>query len=193
MSLGKTVKKWLVLAVAALPVPALSATDAALYDVEVLVFENRDPGSDGGEAWKETTGEIPGLDRAAIPEGLPAPDSALSRAVSALERGGRYRVLVHRRWQQAAEAKPEGMPLRLQSAGGELDGTLRFYSSRFLYIEMNLALHGTGAVYPLTEHRRVRLKEIHYFDHPRIGALVRITAAEKPQTPADTPPVRPAR
>ena len=83
-----------------------------------------------------------------------------------LERGGQHRILVHKRWQQNADAKSATTPLRLQSANNELDGTLRFYLSRFLHVELNLALQdprATGGVkaFQLNEHRRVRPQEIH--------------------------------
>ena len=63
-------------------------------------------------------------------------------------------------------------PLRLQSTNNELDGTLRFYLSRFLHVELNLALQEgrreSGAKpYQLAEHRRVRPQEIHSFRSPQ--------------------------
>ena len=133
----------------AVPLSALPAASTTLYDIEVLVFENSQPGLEGGEAWKELRKELGDIEQAATPEGAPAPDSALSQAAGALERGGQHRILVHKRWQQNADAKSATTPLRLQSANNELDGTLRFYFSRFLRVELNLALQdprGTSGV-----------------------------------------------
>lgn len=170
--------------------PVASAAGPTLYDIEVLVFENRQPSLEGGETWKESRKEIAELDRAALPEAAPTPDSALSQAIGGLERGGQHRVLVHRRWQQTAGAKTETAPLRLQSTGRGLDGTMRFYLNRFLYVEMDLVLRGLNETYPLTEHRRVRPQEVQYFDHPRLGALVRITALDKSEVPKPAPRVK---
>lgn len=182
----------------AVPLPATSAASTTLYDIEVLVFENRQPGLEGGEAWKELRKELGDVEQAATPEGTPAPDSALAQAAGALERGGQHRVLVHKRWQQNADAKSATAPLRLQSADNELDGTLRFYLSRFLHVELNLALQdprGTGGVtsFQLSEHRRVRPQEIHYFDHPKLGALVRVTAVGKSESPQPAKRVTPSQ
>lgn len=186
--LGKTVKilsALLTVATLMLAPSAGAATGATLYDIEVLVFENRQPGLEGGEAWKQPQKEPGETEQAAIPEGAPAPDSTLSQAFAQLERGGQHRVLAHKRWQQNADAKSETTPLRLQSPGQELDGTLRFYFSRFLHLELNLTLQeaGGGMAYQLAEHRRVRPQEIYYFDHPKLGALVRVTAVGKPEKP----------
>ena len=182
----------------AVPPAALSAASTTLYDIEVLVFENRQPGLEGGEAWKDIRKDLGDLEEAALPEGAPAPDSVLSQAATALERGGQHRVLVHKRWQQNADAKAATTPLRLQSTNNELDGTLRFYLSRFLHVELNLALQEgrreSGAKpYQIAEHRRVRPQEIHYFDHPKLGALVRVTQAGKPETVRPAKKPKPAR
>ncbi len=185
---GKTVKTLSALIAAATLMfapGAWPATGATLYDIEILVFENRQPGLEGGETWREPKKEPGETGQAAIPEGAPAPDSTLSQAVAQLERGGHHRVLAHKRWQQNADAKSETTPLRLQSPGQELDGTLRFYFSRFLHVELNLTLQEAagGIAYHLAEHRRVRPQEIYYFDHPKLGALVRVTAVGKPEKP----------
>ncbi len=195
---GKTVKSLsALLATAALLLPVLAwpASGPTLYDIEVLVFENRQPGLEGGETWREAARESGDREQAATPEGAPAPDSALSQAADVLARGGQHRILAHKRWQQNADAKSETMPLRLQSQGPELDGTLRFYFSRFLHVELNLTLQdGAGGIaYQLTEHRRVRPQEIYYFDHPKLGALVRVTAVGKPEKPKPAKKVKPSR
>lgn len=195
---GKTVKSISAfLAVAALTLPAFvsSATGPTLYDIEVLVFENRQPGLEGGEVWKEPVKEPGDIEGAAVPEGVPEPDSTLSRAAAELARDGQHRILAHKRWQQNADAKSETTPLRLQSPGQELDGTLRFYFSRFLHVELNLTLQdGSGGMaYQLAEHRRVRPQEIYYFDHPKLGALVRVAAVGKPEKPKPARRVKSSR
>lgn len=179
------------------PLPAAPTASTTLYDIEVLVFENNQPGLEGGETWKEALRESVDVERAAIPEGIPAPDSTLSQAARALERGGQHRVLVHKRWQQNADAKSDATPLRLQSADNLLDGTLRFYSNRSLYLELNLMLQdpratGGARTLQLNEHRRIRPQEIYYFDHPKLGALVRITAVGKPEPPRPAKRVKPS-
>ncbi len=178
------------------PLPAAPTVSTTLYDIEVLVFENNQPSLEGREAWKETLRESADAEQTATPEGAPAPDSTLSQAARTLEHGGQHRILVHKHWQQNADAKSATTPLRLQSANNELDGTLRFYFNRSLHVELNLALQdpraaGGVTAFQLIEHRRVRPQEIHYFDHPRLGALVRITAVGKPEPPRPAKRVKP--
>jgi hypothetical protein len=123
----------------------------------------------------------------AEPPMAPAGEGGPSAIVQALEKDARYRVLVHQHWTQTAEAKSATRPVRIHDAAQKLDGVFRFYLSRFLHVEMNLVLQddapanpGEAPVYRLQEHRRVRTQELHYFDHPKFGALVRVTAAARP-------------
>jgi hypothetical protein len=165
-----------------------SGATTSNYDVEIVVFENQMPDLEGGEnlASNRPRDLAADLSIAEVPPASPA-ESGLLPAMRALEKDARYRVLAHQRWTQAADAKSATKPVRISDAAQKLDGVFRFYLSRFLHVEMNLVLQGGAAanpgeelVYRLQEHRRVRTQELHYFDHPKFGALVRVTPAAKP-------------
>lgn len=165
---------------------------ATVYQVEVLVFENKLPDMDGAELWTREQDKSPnrgGAEAVAAAEPAP-PESALSATAAALESTGQYHVLAHLRWQQSAEAKSVSKPVRIGNASGELDGTLRFYLSRFLQVDTELALRQppianssgssvTEPAYRIGEHRRIKTSEVHYFDHPKFGALVRVVPTGK--------------
>ncbi len=178
-----------------LPLTPLQAAPATTntYEIEVVVFENRLADLEGGETWSRTQ---PGSMVAEKDETLVAgekllPDSPLWEAAVALERTGRHHVLTHLRWQQSAEAKSVSKPVKIAGETGELDGALRFYLSRYLIVDLNLILRVPpsggffGAlgqekeetVFRLSEPRRIKVSEINYFDHPKFGALVRVTQA----------------
>jgi hypothetical protein len=176
------------------PVTALHAAPAATnsYEIEVVVFENRLSSLEGNELWAREL-EKPastGKDKPVSAGENPPADSSLSAAAAALEKSGQHHVLAHLRWRQTAEAKSVSKPVNISNAAGGLDGSLRFYLSRFLIVEMNLALRemqgggtfsGTSGnetvVYRLNEPRRIKVSETHYFDHPKFGALVRVSPA----------------
>lgn len=160
------------------------------YDIEVVVFENRLPQLEGNELWlQDVSATAPDLATAVdITDAVPT-DSSLTNAVSALQRDGSYKVLVHQRWRQSAEEKSAAKAVRLRNPDGQLEGVLRFYMSRFLHVDVDLLLRDQTAVvnqsavmglnYRLTEHRRVKTQEMNYFDHPKLGMLLRITAVGK--------------
>lgn len=184
-------KLLLVLVLACVPgMLAYAATPATnTYEIEVVVFENRIPDLEGDEHWIRGPDKSASTDMSdAVSVGeKPAADSALSAAAAALESSGRHHVLAHLRWQQSAEAKSVSKPVKVVSSDGALEGALRLYSSRFLLLDVNLALQeaasggistGAGQVAPayrLTEARRVKSSETYYFDHPKFGALVRVS------------------
>jgi len=161
------------------------------YEVEVIVFENRDQGLNGGELWTRDRVKPIGVDlsQAVTVANAPA-DSALSAAAQRMKEDGRFRILLHKRWVQSPEAKSTSQMVRLDD-GVELDGFVRFYLSRFLHVEVDLALTkptsgglfssdaDINQLYRLTQQRRVKSQEINYFDHPLFGALVRVAPTEQ--------------
>ena len=169
-----------------------AAPAVTTYDVEVLVFENMLPELEGGELWTRDAAAEPSkvdVTGAILVDQLVPAESVLATAASTLQRSGTYRVLTHRRWRQTAEEKSATRPVRLRNPDGQLDGTLRFYVSRFLHVDVDLLLQEQTAVidqsavfgvdYRLTEHRRVKTMDINYFDHPKLGVLMRITPVGK--------------
>lgn len=172
----------------ALATPAWAvAPTPTTYNVEVIVFENLLPELEGGEIWTREDARLPDdlKDAVSAPE-MTAPDPILNSAAAALEKDGHFRVLLQRQWRQTADAKSETKPVRLVTADHRLDGTFRFYLSRYLHVDMDLILQpnpatGTEAspAFRLSEHRRVKLQEVHYFDHPKLGVLLRVTQTDK--------------
>jgi hypothetical protein len=172
---------------------APSATPSS-YDVEILVFENKRPDLDGGEVWRHPNTQllVSEVTSAGVAEIPATGDTGLSSASALLAQDGNYRVLAHYRWSQVPEARSATPPMRIRSADQSLDGVVRFYLSRFLHVDVNLAfadgklnlaandIPEPATIYRLTEHRRVKTQEYQYFDHPKFGALVRVTQAGKP-------------
>lgn len=173
---------------------ATTTPPPTVYEIEVIVFENRRPELEGDELW--TTQEVrPLVDelREALVASPAALESPLTAAAEQLDKDGHYRVLAHRHWSQTAEAKSMAKPVRLNDASHQTDGTIRFYLSRFLHVDLNLIMADPsaglfpdnpadyqGPVFWISAQRRVKAQELHYFDHPRFGALVRVNQAGKP-------------
>jgi hypothetical protein len=176
LALGLT--GWAICASAAAP----GATPSQ-YDIEVIVFETRLPELTGDERWtREPAKPLPGdLAQASVAPDAVAEESNLSATLDALKKDPHYRLLTHKRWQQSADPRSESRPIRLQREP-ELDGQVRFYQSRYLYLDLNLQLKDTQLAdtsYRLSEHRRVKIQETHYFDHPKFGVIVRVTQVGK--------------
>ena len=103
------------------------------------------------------------------------------------------------------ETEPENIESLLNGVGDEpanyevpellFDGTIKLRSSKFLHADVDFAFfpvdlsnyedHNSseGRLYVrqeadyvrLTESRKIRLNEIHYFDHPHFGVILRVS------------------
>lgn len=165
---------------------AAAPTAPSAYEVEVLVFENRLPDLDGNEQWGAGRATAQDATDTIVLGNVPT-GSDLASVAAALESDPRYRLLSHRRWVQAADNKPASSPVLVRTDNREVDGHVRFYMSRFLHVEVNLAFQPQAAAlggtdpaptpYRLNEQRRIKSQELHYFDHPKFGALVRVIPA----------------
>lgn len=179
---------------------AATAADTPLprYSVELVVFQNLRSDLDGGEAWVSKLAHTESVDPAqtAIPKDAAPEDSDLTRAREALEQSGDYRILAHRYWVQEARPETEAGRMRIQGEDNGLDGTVQFFMSRFLHVNMNLGLNAEGdpaapaasaadppsdvapLVYRLEERRRVKSTDTQFFDHPRFGVLMQVRPVE---------------
>jgi hypothetical protein len=163
---------------------AAAPTDKdGLYDVEVLVFENRQiPSGDVSTFDGKSAITIPGLADAIAPTAPATGGYKLAGSAAQLEKDGQYRVLFHQRWSQTVDTKG-GVKARRITGGTELDGLVKVYLSRYLHADVQLMLKdgpATGAVvHRIDEQRRVKSQEVHYYDHPRFGVLLTVNAPEK--------------
>lgn len=169
------------------------------YRVELIVFENASSTSDG-ELWNKypglpDTGSSVRLTKnkdgntGLIPFQTLVPDLlTLSGAYSKLQSSSKYEPLSYIAWQQPSlEAQSaQAVKIAISNSVDELDvlGTLKVRSGTYLYVDLDLAYSITpgslsmgtksGKLARLTESRRIKLNEIHYFDHPLFGAIVRV-------------------
>jgi hypothetical protein len=167
-----------------LPVYAASADKESTYEVEVVVFENRLPDLIGDELLaKDSDTHIQKLEDVATPDAAVGEPYLYPTISNLLERDGHYHVLAHQHWQQTIDAKSIAKPVKIVGDNpAELEGVIRFYMSRYLHLDVDLlyrqaAPAGSASgevVYRLTEQRKVRSQEVHYFDHPKLGVLVRV-------------------
>lgn len=172
------------LLLAGIVVPAYSATTAPAgtnYDIELLVFAIQVPEFEGSELWIRAEQPLD-LSNAVPPQDL-LPSFDFSNVSAALAADSRYRILMAKHWVQSADTKSNVPPMLLAAGDNGLTGTLQFYLSRYPHVELNMMFQPQPAVignalppdYVIREQRRVRNGELSYFDHPRFGAIIRVT------------------
>lgn len=185
-----------ILAIAApAPTPA-NVAPTKVYEIEVMVFQNIQDELEGNELWVEEriNIEIKDIDKAVEIKEVPREDSNLTKALEVLDADGSYRVLTHKQWLQNADPRSDAGLVRLSTEDGELDGTFKFFMSRFLHVDLNLIykqkesksifqVGNSGGLpmvaFQMRERRRVRSNKIQYFDHPKFGVLVQVKQVEE--------------
>lgn len=179
-----------------LPSISVSATDQSRYKIEALVFKSLTV-SENNEIWPTEPG-LPGktnesLSAASKSEIMqthttPGNESELYNIKQRMEESGEYIVLDYRKWQQMADARSQS-PVTVYDSSyediGQLKGKIQFYMSRFLHISVDLSIvpeHYTTTetesdqtgrpLYLIQQGKRIKSKNIYYFDHPEFGVLV---------------------
>jgi hypothetical protein len=182
------------------------------YEIELLIFQNLVQ-NDGGEVWpveyagwseESVDSEQPDM----VTEWLPKSQFRLTTQRNALARSAPYRPLVHLAWRQVVPGRQQAKPFELPSGQHNpdrayVDGLVGVSVERYLHLDLDLRLHLPGAAAApatsleeyedygvpeirLRQQRRMRSKELHYFDHPRFGVIALITPYESPQATPET-------
>ena len=80
---------------------------------------------------------------------LPSSQQALRNKAAAIQRSSRYQILFHEAWNQQMTDQANALPIVLDRSGDggawpELQGTIKLYVARYLYLETNLWLNTQG-------------------------------------------------
>ncbi len=182
----RAILKLLLLATGILITGSLMA--AAKYDVELVLFERTSRAAAMNEAWPEDPGK-PDLHKAthiASKKGLytrlPNSKRTLTNVAKRMRRAsGKPVRLTHMLWRQPAASKSKATPIHVagRTKTGKVTGTAKVSVKRYLHLDLDLLLETTNGPAPgrfrMQAHRRMRSGELHYIDHPIMGALIRIT------------------
>jgi len=188
------------------------AVHAAGYHVELIIFENLRPATDGEIAktsmvYPDFSGAIePGAEEGKPFRLLSPGFYKLAGIYNQLKSSGRYRPFLHVAWQQPALYGDNARFVHiLKSEPGatenpadilvRIDGMVRVRASQFLHADVDMLyfpnalpqseIHpAAGSTVPVTvpfgyfrmrESRRMKLNELHYFDHPLFGMIMHIS------------------
>ena len=179
----------LALALAAGPATAQTEEETTApprYQVEVIVFTQPPVGDERREAPQSETAPLPG--RLAWPLGepgegllgydrLPASSHQLNRTARRIDARPGFDVHWHAAWNQPGLSRSDALPVALPPIESlpTLDGTIQISRERFRHARVELRLAESPEVYwALSASRRLRGEQPHYFDHPVLGAVIRV-------------------
>lgn len=181
------------------------------YEVEILIFARQADGTGSTEHWVEDL-ESPDWSGSVRPDryGLvPGSKRLLGPAAYSLKRSrARLKPMIHAAWRQPVRGPSRAQEVYLQSKKGTssgnpvVEGVIKTSVNRYLHVDLDFLLRrpaptgdGTGyqpgaeQTYRFKAHRRMRSGELHFIDHPLVGALIQINPYQKPlpETKTDTP------
>ncbi len=102
---------------------------------------------------------------------------------SALSSSNEHRILKVARWTQETANYARSPLVNISNADLSIKGGVRVYAPNLLFAELNLMYAPNGnslavtatsgrEAYFIDERRRMKLKETHYFDHSKFGAVL---------------------
>lgn len=84
----------------------------------------------------------------------------------------------------AADGTPLPGALTPAMLGPKVEGTVAIKVGRLLDIDIDLTYFRDGVPMRMQEGRNIKLREVHYFDHPLFGVIVQVTPFVLPDVPA---------
>jgi len=156
------------------------------YHVELIVFEQLNTANDEQSpiASVPDASFSPSTSNALI---KPSKNSTLLDSANKLKRSPSYQVHYHQSWLQPIKTKSRAKSVKIGGGNNMINGRIRLHKGTYLYATLDLQLNRAGRQSNsgsdsrrvqkpyLKEARRVRSKKLHFFDHPNIGALLKLT------------------
>lgn len=150
------------------------------YQIELIVFTQDLPNT---ESFDQTGSKINWPNGVTeVSEQQPPIHTTLDESLILLSKDPHYRVIKYTAWVQTLAGGGVSAPVRIRSDDGQLNGFIQLRQEQTLQVDVDFEYPsgrsdnvGNDVLYRLNEKRPVKLDEIHYFDHPRIGAIVKVT------------------
>lgn len=188
---------------------------ARWYQVEVVVFRHGGALTTGGEIFSEPEAlpdfggtvsliseddeAVDGADATLLPfRALARAERRLAGVERRLRNSADYEPLMAAAWRQPSYGVSRARRVYLSDVPPptpdesamprpqpRIEGVLAIKVSRLLHVELDFLYDADGVPVRLTETRKLKLREIHYFDHPLFGAIVQVSpwVPPAPETP----------
>lgn len=169
------------------------------YHVELVVFE-RHSGANA-EHWPVMNTIRSGnlSPQMANNQIQPASVETLVGVAQRLQNASNYRVHYHKAWQQPVLSKGSARSIQISSDNNLVEGALKLYQVNYLHADIDLWFKENSSVgrnwnaaVPdgvdlggprnphLSQIRRIKSKQLIYFDHPRVAAILQLTPVAAP-------------
>ncbi|NQY51641.1 MAG: hypothetical protein HRT91_02985 [Piscirickettsiaceae bacterium] len=183
---------------------SFNACSKQWYHVELLVFEHTNTLIN--EQWPQIKylKKLPSISNMAVRLIQPAMNKSLVVAEQRLDYSPDYQVYYHQSWRQPVLRKVFAQVITVQSKDALINGNICFYRENYLHVQLDIRLirniklaniwsgtlpqntHISATRTPnLRESRRIYSNKLHFFDHPKLGALIQLTPIDTPMVVLD--------
>jgi len=151
---------------------SLAVADQRWFQVELIVFKQQAPNT---EIFEQTTTQIGSINRYAQAS---AGNKTLQYTYNRLKSARSYRPFYYKSWRIPVADGSVSLPINVSEPEVDLNGWIKIQRSDLLHViaDLEFSPNGSnGVIYRLNEKRRVLLNEVHYLDHPKFGAVVKVS------------------
>ena len=134
------------------------------YQVEAIVFQQLN----GGQVTEKNTYSPPRNNPSTSQTWVLEP-LLLTEQAALLNESPDYEVLGHFTWGQEALPSEEAATMHFREP--RFYGWIKIYATTLLFANLDLDFEG----FRLEEKRRLKLDEVHFFDHPKFGVLLQVS------------------
>lgn len=179
-----------------------NALAARWYHVEVIVFEHLDPSLSGGEDWSVPDRPPNFATAIELNDGAETGDRGFTALQGAsfklagvyqrLRGSSNYKPVLHKAWRQPGysansvrqvhiSTRPnrdrldQNLDINAARAEQWIEGTIGLQGGRLLHVGAKFVYRNSEVTTNIAEFRQIKLKQIHYFDHPLFGVIVQVT------------------
>ncbi|TXL00209.1 hypothetical protein BMR02_06185 [Methylococcaceae bacterium HT1] len=154
---------------------SLALAEPRWFQVELIVFQQQAPNS---EIFDQIETELKPVARyAQVKEGNKTLQSTFNR----LQRSSIYQPFYYQAWRISVESGSVSLPIEVSGTDVDLNGWIKVQRGHLLHVIADLEFspaESEGVIYRLNEKRRVLLNDMHYLDHPKFGAVVKVSPVE---------------
>ena len=177
------------------------------YSVEYIIFKINTSDGQQQEPWTKEPFSAP---ETAISFNTVKPSNRIKRltpkqlqlhgAYNRLKRLASYAPIKHEGWLQELNEKDTIRPIHIlkNMGNGALNGIITFRRGRFLHVDLDLQLNEQfenlsaqnsvsntvestpTMLYRLKQTRRIKTGDLHYFDHPKFGVMIKVAKIDTP-------------
>lgn len=145
---------------------------ARSYKIELIIFAQNTATS---ETFNEMTSHIKWPARVANLSDFNSATKSLNGHYAKLAASQKYQPLIHVAWTQNIGSNRVGRAVKISTPRGTINGFFQVQRGHLVHMKADFEYSAGGVIHRIHEKRRFKLKETHYFDHPKFGIIARVS------------------